>query len=50
MFFGLNTVGVFLSLHRASVALSLLMVQWLIGLGAIVSLWRRETTQFIGPG
>jgi hypothetical protein len=48
--FGLDTVGVFLSLHRASFSIFLLLAEWLIGLAAIALLWRRETTQFIGVG
>jgi hypothetical protein len=47
---GLDTIGVFLSLHRASFAILLLLAQWLIGVAATALLWQRETTQFIGPG
>jgi hypothetical protein len=48
--FGLDTVGVFLSLHRASFSIFFLLAEWLIGAGAIALLWRRETTQFVGAG
>jgi hypothetical protein len=47
--FALNTVGVFVSLHRASVSIFLLLAEWLVGLGAILLLWRRATTEYIGP-
>jgi hypothetical protein len=48
LFCVLDTVGVFLSLHRASISIVLLLAEWLVGVGATVLLWRRETTQFIG--
>jgi hypothetical protein len=43
---------VVLNLARAAVSLSLVFVIliWLIGLGAIVLLWRRESSQFFAAG
>jgi hypothetical protein len=50
--FGLNTLVVVLNLARAAVSLSLVFVIliWLIGLGAIVLLWRKESSQFFAAG
>lgn len=46
--FGLNTLGLLLNVVRASVSLSLAFVvlMWLIGLGAIVLLWRKESSEY----
>jgi hypothetical protein len=46
--FGLNTLAVLYNLVRATISLSLvfLILIWLIGLGAIVLLWRKESSQF----
>jgi hypothetical protein len=32
------------------VSVVFLVLEWLVGLGAVVLLWRRETTAYIGPG
>jgi hypothetical protein len=50
--FGLNTLVVLLNAARAAVSLSLVFVIliWLIGLGAIVLLWRKESSQFFAAG
>jgi len=32
------------------VAVVFIVAEWVVGLGAIVLLWRRETTAYIGPG
>jgi hypothetical protein len=48
--FGLNTIAVVLELGRASVSLIVVVVEWLIGLAAIVLLWNRQTTQYINAG
>jgi len=48
--FGLNTIAVVLELGRASVSLITVALGWLIGLGAIVLLWNRQTTQYINAG
>ena len=46
--FGLNTLFLLLSFVRATVSVSLAfsVVVWLIGLGAIWLLWRRESTEY----
>jgi hypothetical protein len=46
--FGLNTLFLLLSFVRATVSLSLAfsVLVWLIGLGAIVLLWRKESSQY----
>jgi|SRR5271165_5355604 len=46
--FALITVEVIVSLRRASVPIFFILLEWLLGLVAVVLLWRRETTQFIG--
>lgn len=48
--FGLITVEVVLSRSRANVSFAFIAAEWLIGLVAIVLLWRPETTAFIGAG
>ena len=53
--FGLNTLFLLLSFVRATVSISLAfsVLVWLIGLGAIVMLWRKESSQYFalaGPG
>ena len=47
--FGLNTISLFLDVGRASIAIIPVAVGWLIGLVAIVLLWRKETTAYIKP-
>jgi len=46
--FGLNTLFLLLSFVRSTVSASLAftLLLWLIGLGAIVMLWRRESTEY----
>jgi ABC-type spermidine/putrescine transport system permease subunit II len=46
--FGLNTLFLLLSFVRASVSISLAfsLLVWLVGLGAIVLLWRKESSQY----
>jgi hypothetical protein len=46
--FGLNTLFLLLSFVRATVSVSLAfsVLVWLIGLGAIVLLWRKESSQY----
>jgi hypothetical protein len=45
VFFGLNTLNVLLQLARphASVALIVILLVWLAGLGAVIMLWRKES-------
>ncbi|MEP7024906.1 MAG: hypothetical protein ABJB47_14135 [Actinomycetota bacterium] len=51
VFFGLNTLFLLLSLVRphAGLALVLGVLDWLVGLGATILLWRRESSQFFAP-
>jgi hypothetical protein len=46
--FGLNTLFLLLSFVRASVSISLAfsLLVWLVGLGAIVLLWRKDSSQY----
>ena len=46
--FGLNTLFLLLSFVRATVSASLAfsVLVWLVGLGAIVMLWRKESSQY----
>lgn len=46
--FALITIEAIVSHSRASVSIYVILLEWLIGLGAVLLLWRRETTQFIG--
>jgi hypothetical protein len=51
--FGLNTIFLLIGFTRASASLSLAfsVLVWLIGLAAIVLLWRKESSQyFAAPG
>jgi hypothetical protein len=46
--FAINTLGVFISLARphASVALVFTILVWLVGLGAIVLIWNKQSTPY----
>jgi hypothetical protein len=48
--FGLITFQVLRSLRWTNFSLLFLLVEWLIGLAAVVLLWRHETSEYIGPG
>lgn len=48
--FALITIQVLRSLTWTSVAFLFVALEWLIGLVALLLLWRRETSQYIGPG
>ncbi len=48
--FALITVEVVLARSRSSVSLAVILLEWLVGLVAVVLLWRRETTAYFGPG
>ncbi len=53
VFFVFMTVEAAISPSEANVPLVsivFLLVEWLLGLIAVVLLWRRETTAYIGPG
>jgi hypothetical protein len=51
VFFGLNTLFLFLSLARPHVGLGLLfnLLVWLAGLGAVIMLWRKESGPYFSP-
>jgi hypothetical protein len=51
VFFGLNTLFLFLSLARphASVGLIFNLLVWLAGLGAVIMLWRKESAPYFSP-
>jgi len=48
VFFGIDTLALAFSLGSAGVAVSRIftVIIWLIGLGAVILLWRRESTAF----
>jgi len=46
--FALITIEAIVSHSRASVSIYVILLEWLIGLAAVLLLWRRQTTQFIG--
>jgi len=48
--FGLNTLSLIFEVGRASITIIFVFIGWLIGLGAIVFLWRKETTAYIKAG
>jgi hypothetical protein len=53
VFFAVMTVEAAISRSEAPVPLvsvGFIVLQWVVGLGAVVLLWRRETTAYIGPG
>jgi hypothetical protein len=49
--FGLNTLFLFIGLARPHVGLGLVfnILVWLVGLGAVIMLWRRESGEFFKP-
>jgi hypothetical protein len=47
VFFGLDTLLLILSGTRTSATLIFTGIEWLVGLAAIIFLWRRDTTQYI---
>jgi hypothetical protein len=51
VFFGLNTLFVFLSLIQPHASLGLIfnLLVWLAGLGAVIMLWRRESGPYFSP-
>ena len=51
VFFGLNTLFLFLSLARPHVGLGLIfnLLVWLAGLGAVIMLWRKESGPYFTP-
>jgi hypothetical protein len=47
--FGLNTISLILEFGRASISIIAILLGWLVGLGATILLWRRETSAYIAP-
>ncbi len=47
VFFGLNTILLVFSGARTSATLVFTGLEWLVGLAALIFLWRRDTTQYI---
>jgi hypothetical protein len=50
VFFALNTIYLVLSVSRAGVTIIFIGLGWLLGLGAIVLLWQRQSTAYIKSG
>jgi len=48
--FALNTIALVLEVGRASVSIIVIAIGWLVGLGAVILLWNRQTTQYINAG
>ncbi|HXB50872.1 MAG TPA: hypothetical protein VNW50_24190 [Streptosporangiaceae bacterium] len=48
--FALDTISFVLEVGRASVSIIVIAIGWLIGLGAVILLWNRQTTQYINAG
>jgi hypothetical protein len=46
--FGLLTIWVLLSLTRANVSVIFIVVEWLVGLGATLFLWRPDASEYFG--
>ncbi len=47
--FGLNTISLILEARRASISIIFVALGWLVGLAAVVLLWRKETTAYLSP-
>lgn len=47
VFFGLNTIWLVFFGTRTTASLVLIGLGWLVGLAALIFLWRRDTTQYI---
>lgn len=47
VFFGLNTIWLIFSGARTVTTLIFIGLGWLVGLAALILLWRRDTTQYI---
>jgi hypothetical protein len=49
--FGLNTLTILLAVSRFSAGIGILinLLVWLVGLGAVILLWRRESSAFFRP-
>jgi hypothetical protein len=47
VFFGLDTLALIFNGSRTATTLIFAALGWLVGLGALIFLWRRDTTQYI---
>jgi hypothetical protein len=47
--FALNTISVIVEAGRASIAIIFVALGWLVGLAAVVLLWRKATTAYLRP-
>lgn len=45
--FALNTISLVVEIGRASISLIFIALGWLVGLGAVVLLWNRRTSEYI---
>jgi small-conductance mechanosensitive channel len=48
--FALNTIFLFVGISRAGTSTLFTGLGWLLGLGAIIMLWRRESSAYFRPG
>ncbi len=48
--FALDTISFIFSFGRASLSIIFLALEWVVGLAAIVFLWRKDTTEYINMG
>jgi hypothetical protein len=48
--FGLDTLLILLSITRAGASALFSLVTWLVGLAAIILIWRRESSEYFKPG
>lgn len=47
--FALNTISLIVEAGRASIAIIFVALGWLVGLAAVVLLWRKQTTAYLTP-
>src|ERR1700722_2671515 len=47
--FGLNTISLILEAGRASITIIFVALGWVVGLAALVLLWRKATTAYLSP-
>jgi sulfite exporter TauE/SafE len=47
--FALNTISLIFAFGRASITIIFVALGWLVGLAAVVLLWRKETTAYVRP-
>jgi hypothetical protein len=47
--FALNTISLIFAAGRASITIIFVALGWLVGLAAVVLLWRKESTAYARP-